>query len=137
MRLSLEQRNTSLEPLPTAEQRLWDKISAYEPNDGSWFMFQVAPFREGPFVVVCNTPPQGLARQLRIELLDTHASRRRVLLEGGPVGRVLDRSLTPSPDGNHVLVSLVQEGGSTRIGRRFSLRPSGSREVPTVTLRTS
>ena len=81
VRVSLEQKRASLEPVPADQQRLWKAISAYQPEDSSWFAYQVVLFREGPLAVLCEARSEGATLRFRIRLVDTRDDRRRVLFE--------------------------------------------------------
>ena len=113
IRISIDQKRATLEPLSVAQQQLAQTMMQLEPKDDAWSAYQIESFQQGPWAVRCLTRQPGQPAPAKIELIDLAAKQPRTLLEGTLMPGVPERPLTPSPDGRHILVSLVQRGRGT------------------------
>ena len=113
IRISIDEKRATLEPLSVAQQQLAQTMMQLEPEDDAWSAYQIESFQQGPWAVRCLTRQPGQPAPAKIELIDLAAKQPRTLLDGTLMPGVPERPLTPLPDGRHILVSWSSEAGGT------------------------
>lgn len=107
--MDMKQRAITLMPLTAMQQRELDQIVAADISEAPWATLQTAPFQGGEFALHVRMKMGEASPSARIELVDSKAQRRRVLLEGQVLNYFLNHHLFPSPDGQLILACLRQE----------------------------
>ena len=100
-------RKVSMQPLTERQQKEFEQIAAADSADAPWRTIQVAAFQGDRFSLHARMN-MGTAR---IDLVDSQEDRRRVILEGTFPIMYFIHHLFPSPDGKHILVSLIERPG--------------------------
>ncbi|WP_339749662.1 hypothetical protein [uncultured Rubinisphaera sp.] len=108
LHFDIKKKEVTFHPLTEKLQGQLNQIDGAEDADKGWITYQVAPFQESPIEIHCLL--NETVATLRFDLVDTKEKRRRVLFEGELRAKTINRPLTCSPDGKHILVWFNQNG---------------------------
>jgi hypothetical protein len=107
--IDVKNRRIEKEPLTQRQRQDFEAIANADNADTGWSTIQTAAFQQSDLSLHCRQKADSL--QARIDLVDNKRGRRRVLLEGSFPVNFMVHHMFPSPDGRHILVSLMDATG--------------------------